>query len=299
MHRCRIRYRNPRGIVAAVWVGVSVATAGVSPQVAGAAAHTMVLDEEADTLEAKRLYNEGRVHFETAEYMEALESFKGAYRRAQTISSETFRSEVLVALLFNLARAQVKACTIDGDLSHLRQAEDLLETYLASESAMVDEADADELKAEIAAIKEEIAAEPEGPTGGEGPANPEESPTSSPGGENDDTPTDSGGSGLVLAGGVLMGLSAVGLGLMTGGIVGANRAEQDFVKAPNSAERDTIDARGQRMNGLAIAGGISAGVLLTAGLALLVVGKKRQRSNLALDVSASPAYTGLGLRGRF
>jgi len=288
-------------LVATLWLAMSVAASATSPSVAGATAvHASSFGEEEDTREAKRLYQEGRVHYETAEYMEALESFKGAYRQAQTISSEAFRNEVLVALLFNLARAHVKACAIDGDASHLRQAEDLLETYLASDSAMVDEADADELKAEIAALEEELAGTMEGP------ADPEEAPTgatepanASGSAENTDGAAGDGGRGLVIAGGVLMGLSAVGLGLMTGGIVGANRAEQDYIDAANGGEREIIDARGQRMNGLAVAGGISAGVLLSAGVALLLVGKRRQRSNLALDVSASPGYAGLGLRGRF
>ena len=296
MQRCPTRLRRPRGPAVTLSITISLAFASVPCATNAAAANASFVDEEDDTREAKRLYQEGRVHFETADYLEALASFKGAYQRAQGISSESFRNEVLVALLFNLARAHVKAFTIDGDASHLRQAEDLLGTYLASESPMVHQGDAEELRAEIAELESEGVEPDDAEDGGVSGGEPPDTAASEP--QSDEPPAKS-GSGLVIGGGVLMGLSAVGLGLMTGGAVGASRAEQDYVDAANGDERETIDARGRTMNGLVVTGGVAAGVLLSAGIALLVVGKRRQRSNVALDVSASAGYAGLGLRGRF
>ncbi|MCA9718522.1 MAG: hypothetical protein KC468_27880, partial [Myxococcales bacterium] len=267
LHAARARARP----VTWLWsiVAVTIAVGPTPARATTSLAVAVALDEDADIREAERLFEEGRVHYETSDYLKAVDSYKQAYALAQRINDVEFRREVVGALLFNLARAHARAYGLDSDIAHLRQADELIGRYLALELTPEDQTSGEELQQKIQ--DELAAAEPETPVE---PDEPEPEPAPEP--AADEAPADDvdakPATGLLIAGGVVTGLSAVGLGIMTAGMVSGRRAIDRYNAAADGGAREDIDQLGRRMNALAVAGGVLAGVLLTTGVALLVVG---------------------------
>ena len=77
--------------------------------------------------EAEALYKKGKVHFEIAEYQEALSLWKKAY--ALLPDDESARV-VRHALVYNISEAEIKAYEVNRNPTHLRKAKVLLERYL-------------------------------------------------------------------------------------------------------------------------------------------------------------------------
>ncbi len=90
----------------------------------------------------------------------------------------------------------------------------------------------------------------------------------------------------------------MGLGLLIAGSVGGDRAIKDYENAQSDAERNEADDRGRRMNALSIGGGITAAVLAATGIALIVIGKKRDKALTSL-VPVGPGQAGFTLTTRF
>jgi hypothetical protein len=111
-----------------------------------------------------------------------------------------------------------------------------------------------------------------------------------------DTPTRKPGRGLVIGGAVLTGLGVGGLGAMGAGMALGQKAEDDFESDP--FERADADSQGRTANILAVFGGVGGGVLIATGVALLAVGKRKQK-NLAFAPVLGPDGAGLGLRASF
>ena len=90
---------------------------------------------------------------------------------------------------------------------------------------------------------------------------------------------------------------AAGLGgfaIMTTGLVRGPQLEKEYLREPD--QREELPGRIESANAMAIAGGITGGVLTAVGISLLVVGSHgRQRKQLAF----APGVGGLVVRGRF
>jgi len=245
--------------------------------------------------EAKRLFQEGRAHFEISEYPEAVASFREAYLQAEAIEDAELRDEVLVALLYNLAQARLFAYKIDRDVAQLRQAQHLIERYLVLEPSEVEREDGRKLKAEVdAELDAYQATKPAEPEVVEVAPEPEVEPVEKP-------IKSTAGRGFLIGGSVVTGLSAVGLGLMGFGLADGPGAQQAFLDAPDAAGRERAVARGNRANDLAIAGGVVAGALLTAGVALIVTGARRKHTRTApqLGLQLQPSQVGISMNMQF
>ena len=153
LHAARARARP----VTWLWsiVAVTIAVGPTPARATTSLAVAVALDEDADIREAERLFEEGRVHYETSDYLKAVDSYKQAYALAQRINDVEFRREVVGALLFNLARAHARAYGLDSDIAHLRQADELIGRYLALELTPEDQTSGEELQQKI---QDELAA---------------------------------------------------------------------------------------------------------------------------------------------
>lgn len=110
---------------------------------------------------------------------------------------------------------------------------------------------------------------------------------------------------LLLAGGVGLGLGVVGLGVLGAGLLAGARADRDLavaVELPGDepgreSQKDAAAARGVQANRLALAGGVLAGVLVLAGVALTIAGVVRRPS--PRRASLVPGLASGGLRWHF
>jgi hypothetical protein len=258
--------------------------------------------DAAAVAEASAHFEEGKTRYETSDYVGAVEAFTQAYQAAGRVDDEGKRDNALSALLYNLASAHVKARNVDGDDRHLRQAQELLQRAIDSgfDGAGACRKLLDEVEAELAAVDE---AEAE-PAALEAEAEPAAHDTDLQSSAPQDIPTapDDGhdpGRPLVITGGVITGLGVGSLGLMGAGLGLASSAEADFAAGPTRDDRDDALAKGKRSNAMVIAGGVAGGVLIATGVALIIVGKRRSSSKLAVAPTATPTVAGLSLRGRF
>ncbi len=82
---------------------------------------------ESDVSGAEKLWKEGKIHFETADYEDAVDKWKQAY--ALLPDAEESRA-MRHALAYNISEAQAKAYEVNRNPMHLRKAKVLLEDYL-------------------------------------------------------------------------------------------------------------------------------------------------------------------------
>lgn len=277
------------------WITVA-SIFGICPVVVSTPAQAVMV-RASDIEHVKRLFQEGRAHFEISEYGEAVESFREAYLQAEKIDDDDLRNEVMVALLFNLAQAHLFAYQIDQDPSHLRQGQFLIERYMVLEPSKVERADGQQLREQIDAklAAHEASAQARAPE-----LEPEVESVSVSEPEPEPMALRP-GKGLIIGGSVVTGLSAVGLGLMAVGLADGPRAERAFLDAPDAAGREVAADRGARANALAIAGGVTAGALLTAGVALIVVGARKNHNapRPQLGFAVRPGHVGVTMGTHF
>lgn len=250
---------------------------------------------------AQSAYEKGVAEYDTSNYEAAVESFRVAFESARKIEDEQLRSFVTAALWFNLARAQSKAYDIDRDAKRLRQAQDLIGKYLALNLEAAERSDAELVQAEIerklATADTTVAPQGDGgSTGGDGDVTggTDAPPPSS----KDPRP----GRGLVIGGAVLAGVGVVaGAGLVGAGAGLAGQAKDDFQAAPDAAGRDDAESRGATANALGVTGMVAGGVLLVGGVALIVVGVRKNKAagRMAFTPTLSPQGGGFVLQGRF
>jgi hypothetical protein len=243
------------------------------------------------------LYTQGQEKFDAGEYGNAADLWAQAVRALPENPDNSATRQTIMNLALD---AYVRAYRADEDRSHVDEAKALLDEYEASL-----EASGGALGSEIASEKakvEDILAELAAAE------KPEDEPEDEPDPQPDtDVPVytdEKPGQGLVIGGAVMLGVGAAGLGLMIGGLVGGGNAQKAFdTSMPGSAERETIEKRGQTMNILAITGGVVGGVFLGAGIALLVVGLQRNKAarlrNVMVLPEVGPQYAGFGLSARF
>ncbi|TPV94775.1 MAG: hypothetical protein B7733_13255 [Myxococcales bacterium FL481] len=293
----RIAYRFVATIVA---LGLFATSA---PTVAAAA--------QPDDVET--LYAEGDSAFANGDYLGAARAWgKALDLMEENDDTNSTRAQILVSALSAYMEAFVETRKVD----HLRAAARLLERYAQSlESAYDGEARLSEAVIEMkrrlenALESAEEEDEPDDEASGDEADSAAAAP--SPSEPTDAGPPSSSGKGLVVAGIVT---SALGLGagtFMTISLVQSYqlneefRTEDDALQKQENVTQDEWDELaklhddGEAANGRAIIGAIATPILLGAGIALLVVGARRSRSNLAVVPAIAPGYAGVGLSARF
>lgn len=272
-----------------------------------AAAPPADADAGTDTSDAETLFRNGQAKYETADYPGAIELWTQAYALVDPVPQN---AGIKAVLLYNLAQAHVKAYELDDDRIHLKQAQQLLQSFEGSIEALYEsEADREEERRKVAERMAEIdamlaAADEPGPD----PA-PEPQPDPKPVREPDPEPDPSDakpGKPLIIAGAVVAG---VGVGFGGLGIAGAVLGNQaNDISGLDPLDFDDREAQfddGATANALALTGVIAGGILLPVGVALIAVGvtrNKKARSSGATAVVV-PTFTthsaGIALAGRF
>lgn len=112
---------------------------------------------------------------------------------------------------------------------------------------------------------------------------------------------------LIIAGGVTVGVGLIMIGVMAGGMVRGNKADEDGQSlvddnqtlSPDDPALQEIDRRGKVGNRMAIAGGVLGVVCLGVGATLLALGLRSKPSRVAAAPYATPHSAGFTLRWRF
>ncbi len=115
--------------------------------------------------------------------------------------------------------------------------------------------------------------------------------------------TDKAGTPLIAAGAVVAALGAGASSLIAVGAINGKRAREDQQRPGYTDEqRDRIDKQGKTANSLFIAGLVATPVLLGTGVALIVVGVKKNKRG-AMQASVAPmlerGVAGVSVSGRF
>ena len=270
---------------------VAVAQPSEDSAVAGDAQPQSLADAEA-------LYKKGRTSFETANYLEAIELWTEAYG---LVDDAPENAAIKAALIYNIAAAQEKAYGIDTDITHLRQAAVLMETYARSVPSLYGDgpegtAELEKVEARLAELRTRIeeaeAAMPE-------PEDPlPEDPAPEPQPQPEPTP-DPKAKPLIIAGAVVAGLGLAGVGVMAGGLA-MGSAANDLEDDQSIEDRRSQFDRGRTGNTLAYVGGIAGGALLVTGAVLMGIGfKKRSAGTMAFTPYGGRGTAGVQLSGRF
>jgi hypothetical protein len=256
---------------------------------------------------AKDLYTRGKGQFDTANYTAAVDLWTEAYT---ILPDSPDAARVKALLIYNIASAREQAYEIDRDVTHLRKARVLLQSYADAIPQLYGETsegleEAQKVEARIASLDEAIsAAEVEASVPAPQTGDPVERPTAvfpPDDGLAPVTPApDPVGRRMVAAGGTLVGLGGAGLAVMIAGlIIGGSANDIDDL------EPDEIEARRMRFdegrsgNVMAIAGGVIGGVFAAGGTVLIVLGRRRTRNDVAVHPAFGPGFGGVHLRARF
>lgn len=274
--------------------------------------------------EVERLYVEGQDKYAEGDFAGAADAWTRLLDRLpEAQANRATRENVLLNVVQAHLDGYARARRDDGskDIGHLRSGKAVLDKYFAefkgaygdraAVSAAVQEK-ADELERTLADAEKEAAAtpvtEPDPDEGTKDPGTTTQPDKGQPNiivleAEND-------GGGLIVGGAVTAGLSLAGFGLLIGGGIIANRAEEDFLAATTQDERDDAEKSGNLGNALQITGGIVGGVLLITGGVLIGLGIKRRkdakaareerlRQTIGVAPSAGRGFGGLVIQGRF
>ncbi len=284
-----------RGLVAAcVCVGVST-----------------TLPVRADTLgdpspleRASKLIGKGQERYDTADYIGAIELWSEAYA---ALPKDSEADQYRGVLVYQIANACREAYAVNREVRFLRKAEKLFQDYI--DGLPAEDADsrehAEEALAEVRTQLEEIEAQD---ADSRPPPDPDEDDPESEPEPEPEPELEPLGNGLRIAGGVTLGLGAVGLATM-GGFLGRGASldnqGDDLVSTdgPDTTEVGELLQKGSTANKVAVAMGVVGGLLTTTGIALLVVDAVKRKKHNRRDVSVVPAvsgqYAGLQLYTRF
>ena len=105
-------------------------------------------EEEAVT-RARDAYDEGKVAYDTSDYIVAVEKFTESFAAAEDITDPQLEAQVQSALHYNLGRAHLKAYELDNDATRLGKAKSELQKYLDANPELPEE-ERDEVNALIA-----------------------------------------------------------------------------------------------------------------------------------------------------
>ncbi len=287
-----------------VALGVGTVTV-IEPAQAKTALHSRAVEiavsdgapEASPLVQARSLFQEGVVAYGMSNYEDALAKFSEAFALSMQLADDEQRVKVIHALHFNLARAHAKTYAIDQDSRHLRTAVDLLGKYLSLEPESGDREEAEMLIREAEAELEQIAERRKRAR------RPRRSARGNVDKAEGQPPMDvPAARGLMVGGIVSLGVAGAGLAVMGAGLAMAQSAQNDL--GTLTTDVGAVDAKGQRANGLAIAGLVTAVVCAATGSTLVVLGRKRQRVEGAeARVSVAPwlqrGRGGVAVGGRF
>jgi hypothetical protein len=290
----------PRIVALATSIGMLT---GATPAMVMAAPEPESEGKAKESVDPETIFRRGQAKYETADFNGAIELWTEAYALVEPIPEN---ATIKALLIYNLAQAHIKAYELDDDGIHLKQAQQLLRSFESNLELLYD--DGKQLEEERAKVQEllteidaKIAAhEPEPEE--DKPPPPDVEP------EDDDPEQDPRashpGTPLVIAGGVVTGLGALaGVGAIVGGLVASSSNDISDLEPDDLQGREDRFATGIAGNGLALAGGIGAGVLLPTGIALMVVGilrnKKARGGNTAFVPTIGRGSVGFGISGRF
>jgi tetratricopeptide (TPR) repeat protein len=265
--------RNSSLRLTALLTCVCLAAAPVVPSVAWAA------PAETSNAEAEAMFKKGQAKYETADYNGAIELWTEAYALVES-SPETATIKAL--LLYNLAQAHVKAFELDEKDIHLKQAQQLLQSFRANLSLLYeDQAQLDEetkkVDEKLAELEAMLAKPPEDePPEQEDPPPPVIEPETEPEVEPDKGRKPRTGKSFMIEGGVFLGVGVVfGAIAIAGAVVGAGANDISDLDPDDLAGREQRFDTGRTGNILLIVGSVGAGVLIPIGAAVLGVGAKR------------------------
>ena len=137
-----------RAIALTVAVGLAAPTS-LLPSTALAVAPAASASDGKNLDEARKLYDEGKSFFDTSQFEKAADIWTRAYGKVPDDAPG-----VKNAMVYNIATAQEKAYAMDKDIVHLRQAEQLLRTYVENYKRMYKKTP--ETKAEVDKANERI-----------------------------------------------------------------------------------------------------------------------------------------------
>ncbi len=268
----------------------------VAAAIATAPLHVALADPTVE-----ELYTQGQEKFDAGDYGDAGDLWGQAVRLLPENEDNSATRQTIMNLALD---AYLRAYRADeDDRSHIDDAKALLDEY---EAAL--EGTGVELGAEIASEKgkiEDILAELEAEAEAAAAAasqQPEEEPPEDTNTEPLPVGNDRPGQGLVIGGTAMLGVGAVGIALMLGGVIGGLRAQTAFDTADDALDKENARKRGTTMNALAITGGVVAPIFIGAGVALVIIGlrkNKAARNGAMLLPQAGPNYVGLGIHGHF
>ncbi len=264
------------------------------------------------------LYEEGREALDLGDFADAADSFQAAY---DAIPREELDRRA--ALLFELVEARVAAFSEDGRPSHLCEATETLGGFLddntelrgsrrsrdARKAAELHETYVDELdllRSDNPNFQCEDA-EPPPPTVEDVSADPDPKPEPEPLESRQRVrlrdPLVGSGVALISAGTLLLGAAAAGLALGTEAEFEGKWLLMSRPDLPSNApETERLNSIGRQANLLAIIGGATGSVALGTGVALYVLGKRRQARTtpkLSLIPQIAPHKLGAGVHIRF
>jgi hypothetical protein len=285
----------------------SLALAGAPAPAGEAAVEAPVDDLQARLKKAEELHERGKASFDTADYEGAIELWTEAYAAVPDVPEG---AAIKAHILYNVGAAREREFEANGDVAQLRRArivfvqfETIIEDLYPDPAAAAEERK--RVEAKIAELDQKIAA-----AEGKGESEPAVVtpvvPPPTKDDRNDKKPPPP-GRGLVIAGGVLVGVGAVGLGVMTGGLVlGENADDISGIDPDDKVAREAQFDDGRAANVMAIVGGSLGGVAIVAGGVCLITGavawgvtarKKKKEGGVAFG--PGPGQLGLGLTGRF
>jgi len=246
---------------------------------------------ETDLEASRRLYLEGKAFFDTSQYERAVEIWTRAYSKVPADAPE-----VRNRIVYNIATAQEQAYAIDHDVVHLRQANQLLRTYVDNldHDDPDNEQDIARAEARIAEIEARIERAVDEPDIDTSPAVDEPSPA-----DGDETRRLTNNrrlasearkvDAMIVAGYVT---GSAGLVFLAGGIGGISGARA----ANTAAGRRAGEGVGYGGLALGVAGVATGAVLLGVGYSKR---KRLRQGKLAVVPYTTRTTAGLTVTGRF
>ena len=86
--------------------------------------------EEEPVTRARAAYEDGKVAYQTADYLGAVDKFTESFATAEEIEDAELKAQVQGALYYNLGAAHLYAYDLDKDSAHLTQSKTLLQKYV-------------------------------------------------------------------------------------------------------------------------------------------------------------------------
>ena len=96
-------------------------------------------DEEEAVTRVRDAYEEGKLAYETADYIKAVDKFVESFDAAEEITDPELKQQVQSSLYFNMGAAQLYAYDLDGDRTRLGKSKALLQKYLDANPEVSDE----------------------------------------------------------------------------------------------------------------------------------------------------------------